>query len=131
MIEGKVWGETERIFRSDNTSVHVLKIKRGGFSSRHRHDFKTNYFYVIEGAVAIRTWREGSDGRDSLVDETLLRAGQSTTVNPLLIHQFEAIEDSRMIEIYITYLVDPDIDRLDSGGLRCEAELKAKKKSSE
>lgn len=128
MIEGKVWGETVEIYRTENVSVHALTIRAGGYSSRHSHRSKSNYFYVIDGAVTVRTWR---GDHAALVDEITLRAGQSTMVRPGLLHQFDALEASRMIEIYFVGLEGPDIDRLDVGGLRCEAEMRAKRKTSD
>ena len=129
MIEGKIWGETESIFGSESVSVHVLKIRKGGYSSRHFHKIKSNYFHVLKGAVLIREWQGQSES--ALVDGTTLRAGQRASVSPGVWHQFEALEDSEMIEIYIAGLMGPDIVRMGHGGLKCEAEIKAGKKKSE
>jgi quercetin dioxygenase-like cupin family protein len=126
MIEGKIWGETESIFNSESVGVHFLRIKQGGYSSKHRHLFKANGFHVVRGAVIIREWKEGG-----AVDETTLRAGQGTLVRPLGWHQFEALEDSEMIEIYLSALQSPDIIREGQGGVKCVAEIKNKKKHSE
>jgi quercetin dioxygenase-like cupin family protein len=129
MIEGKVWGETECVFSSESVTVHHLKIKRGGYSSKHRHEFKGNVFHLLRGRVVIREWQ--GEGPKPIVDETVLLAGQRAGVSPQVWHQFEALEDSEMIEVYIAALQGADINREGQGGLRCEAEIKASKKRSE
>lgn len=129
MIEGKVWGETRQIFGSESVSIHHLKIKRGGFSSKHRHQFKGNLFYVLLGRVVVREWT--SDGPKASVDETILGVGQVAGVGPLAWHQFEALEDAEIIEVYFANLQSPDIIRRSQGGVKCEAEIRAGRKRSE
>jgi quercetin dioxygenase-like cupin family protein len=129
MLEGKVWGETDCIFSSESVSVHFLVIKKGGYSSKHRHVIKGNVFHVLRGSLVVREW--SSDLPNAIVDETILRAGQKTLVGPTRWHQFEALEDSEIIEVYGAFLSEPDIEREGHGGVACEAELKAKKKKSE
>ncbi|MBE3088577.1 MAG: hypothetical protein IMZ71_05635 [Chloroflexi bacterium] len=67
--EGKVWGKTTEIYRSETVSAHVLEILAGGFSSKHRHKIKKNIFHVLAGTVKITTWIDGH------ADETILRDG--------------------------------------------------------
>ena len=52
----KVWGGTTELFNNNTTSTHYLEIKKGGYSSEHKHAQKTNIFYVIEGELEIMFW---------------------------------------------------------------------------
>jgi len=126
-IQGKVWGETAEIYSDKTVSVHFLKINSGGYCSEHLHTFKETRFCVLEGAVLIRTWREPG----SLVDETRLMPGSLYVCPPGVWHQFEAIKDSRVIEIYTAGLHEPDIERRTQGGKRTLAEIKARERDSE
>lgn len=112
MKEGKVWGETTLVFGNDHFSIHYLSIKGGGYCSQHRHHSKANIFFVISGRIRI------SQAKQGLIDETELGAGESMRVEPQIVHRFEALCDSRMIEIYESKLSPDDIERIDQGGLR-------------
>lgn len=111
--KGKIWGTTALIHATPFTETHVLEIKRGGFCSEHRHARKTNLFFVISGRIRIRIWNDGPTP-----DETDLVAGQSTSVPPGVFHQFDAIEDSLVLEIYESASIEEDIDRRTVGGTR-------------
>jgi quercetin dioxygenase-like cupin family protein len=109
--EGKVWGRTTLIAETETASVHALEILAGGFSSMHRHRIKKNIFHVLQGAVKI-TKRTGE-----AEDETTLHAGDSIEVEAGTWHKFEALKESRMIEVYTVELERPDIEREGSGGI--------------
>ena len=121
---GKVWGETTMLFWNQMASAHVLRIKRGGYSSVHRHARKHNYFYVVSGRLEIRVWPMADPvignriGKNDLFDSTTLTAGDETTIPSGVWHQFRAIENTTAIEIYDIIGGDPDIERLDHGGLK-------------
>jgi len=48
----KVWGDTTPVSINSTHEVHFLNIKRGGYSSRHRHE-KNNLFYVVSGVIEV------------------------------------------------------------------------------
>lgn len=111
MKKGKVWGETTRIYQDNHVSVHLLRIKKGGFSSEHRHKHKLNYFFLLSGRVTIKTWM------DETMDETILSSAHETTSVPTgHWHQFYAEMDSVMLEFYIIEPLAEDIDRRSVGG---------------
>jgi quercetin dioxygenase-like cupin family protein len=111
MLYGKVWGTTECIFDKNNVSIHRIEIKKGGVCSKHYHEHKYNTFFVEDGKLKISIWQTDYD----LVDETILTSGDSTNIQPKLIHQFLALEDTIAYEIYYTTLEDKDIIRLNTG----------------
>lgn len=77
------------------------------------HKFKWNGFYVEEGSLLIRVWKNNYN----LVDETILYAGEATKVTPLEYHQFEALEDTIAFEWYWAEFDPEDIEREDHGHL--------------
>ena len=104
----KMLGTNIEIFRSDSASVNFLQLLKGGVCSYHFHKCKCNTFYLISGRVLIKT----EDG------VTIMSPGESVYVAALVKHQFEALEDSKMIEImWIEYSSD-DIVRETQGYLK-------------
>ena len=93
-MQGKVWGETTEFFKNDCTSGHYLKIKAGGYCSEHRHNKKSNLFFLITGSLEIKIWRERNQ-----IDTTILGPGQMSEVPPGVYHKFTALEDFECIEI--------------------------------
>ena len=112
-IQGKVWGQTVPVFAGNNVEVHHIRIRAGGFCSRHRHAHKHNLFYVLSGALRIKAWKADYD----LCDETTLHAGQATTVPPGEFHRFEALSPVEALEVYWLTLDPGDIERKDVGGV--------------
>jgi len=104
----KCWGTNVEIFRSDSVSVNFLQLLKGGVCSYHFHKSKHNIFYLISGRVLIRT----EDG------VTTMSPGESVHVAALVKHQFEALEDSNLLEVmHIIY--DPtDIVRETQGFMK-------------
>jgi mannose-6-phosphate isomerase-like protein (cupin superfamily) len=111
MKQGKVWGDTDTVFSNGHVSVHVLKIKKGGFCSEHKHKSKVNHFHVISGCLQISIWQ------DSSIDHVVIEDGENTIVNPGSFHKFLALEDTLALEIYYAPLDEEDIERRTKGGL--------------
>jgi quercetin dioxygenase-like cupin family protein len=110
--QGKIWGETEKVFNNGIVSVHFLNIMKGGYCSEHRHQQKTNKFYVISGELEISIWTE-----EGMIDRTILKAGQSTIIPINVYHKFQALTDVECIEIYEVRFHNEDIERRTTGGL--------------
>ncbi|KKL08766.1 hypothetical protein LCGC14_2572590 [marine sediment metagenome] len=113
MKKGKVWGETTCIHIGTMSETHYIEFKKGGFSSEHLHERKTNSFYVISGKLQISVWPEGDD----LEDKTILEAGQETTIPVGVKHKFEGLTDGSAIEVYEFRHPGADIKRFTQGGL--------------
>jgi mannose-6-phosphate isomerase-like protein (cupin superfamily) len=116
MKQGKVWGTTQTVILEDGVSVHVLTIRKGGFSSEHRHEKKANVFAVISGRLEIRIWQ----GDAEVPDDTQVGPGEKTGVLPGVWHQFLALEDTVAIEVCevppATWALEADMERRSRGG---------------
>ena len=110
--QGKVWGWTQPLFNKNNVEIHRIETDKGGYCSKHKHDYKYNCFFLESGKMKITVWKNDYD----LVDETILNAGEATTVPPREYHTFESLEDSVCYEIYWVELSDADIVRENHGG---------------
>lgn len=86
-------------------------MKAGGFSSEHKHERKTNHFYVISGLLEVRLWM--GDGKP---DVTVVAAGQDTVVPIGVWHQFYSPVDTICLEVYEAAPVEEDIVRRTAGG---------------
>lgn len=113
-VHGKVWGITGKIFAENNVEVHRIVGNAGGTSSMHVHTHKASMFYVERGCIKVVIEKNDYD----LVDETILTAGQSTTIRPGEYHRFEIMEECVCYEIYWVKLDPDDIKRRDCGSIK-------------
>lgn len=111
-IQGKVWGNTSPLFCKNNVEIHRIEAKKGGFCSKHKHEYKYNAFYIESGKLKITSWKNDYD----LIDKTVISTGQITTCPPQEYHMFEALEDTVAYEIYWVELNEKDIVRENCGG---------------
>ena len=107
MKAGKVWGETELIFKNPFIEFHKIWVNYGGYCSTHKHDYKWNLFYVTYGELKIKVHKNNY----VLVDETILKAGDFTMVKPGKYHQFEGLKDGVAFELYWAEFNHDDIKR--------------------
>ena len=115
MKQGKVWGQTELIFKSPFIEFHKIWVAYNGHCSTHKHDYKWNLFYVNYGELKIKVHKNDYD----LVDETILGPGEWTTVKPGEYHSFEASggKDVSAFELYYPEPLSDDIIRKTVGGI--------------
>jgi mannose-6-phosphate isomerase-like protein (cupin superfamily) len=115
MKQGKVWGQTELIFKSPFIEFHKIWVTYNGRCSIHKHDYKWNLFYVLYGELKIKVHKNDYD----LIDETLIGPGEWTTVKPGEYHSFEAtgVKDVSAFELYYPEPLSDDIIRKTVGGL--------------
>jgi quercetin dioxygenase-like cupin family protein len=109
----KIWGKTMPIFNLNNVEVHRIEIEKGGYCSKHTHQFKSNMFYIESGILEVRQWQTDSN----IIDKTILCSGDQTIVPPSVSHQFFALEDTIAYEIYSVSLDTNDIIRETFGGV--------------
>jgi mannose-6-phosphate isomerase-like protein (cupin superfamily) len=112
--QGKVWGETTEFLRTTTMSAHHLTINKDSQCSEHRHQHKSNLFYVIIGLLEVTIYRE-EQAIYPLIDVTIVKPGQTTCVSPGIFHKFKALENTEAIEIYQVELLEPDIERRTGG----------------
>jgi mannose-6-phosphate isomerase-like protein (cupin superfamily) len=116
-VLSKLWGQNRCFMYSHTFEAHHASIKKGGFSSRHRHLAKFNQFYLVSGRLLVHRFAEGGD--DEPFDTVLLESGKHWTAVPREWHRFEAEEDCELIELYWNDSIDPqDIERRDQGGIK-------------
>ena len=111
-IQGKIWGSSQLLFLKNNVEIHRIDAKKGGYCSKHKHNYKHNLFFIEKGQLKITIWKNDYD----LVDETIISDQQMSVVKPKEYHKFEALEDTVAYEIYWTELDADDIVREDCGG---------------
>lgn len=105
MLSGKIWGQTLRVTSNPAFEFHYAQVRKGGTCSRHRHSTKFNGFFVVSGRLAIDVWH--LTGRE----RTILGPHQYTQVAPPAWHQFEALEDTEVVEVYWAQFDPSDIER--------------------
>lgn len=110
-IQGKIWGNTQGLFNKNNVEIHRIEINKGGFCSKHKHNFKYNMFFVESGTLEVIAYKKDY----KLIDKTILSAGQSTIIPPLEYHSFKALSNVVAYEIYWVELTE-DIERENVGG---------------
>ena len=101
----KLWGKTQLVF--DNEIIHIYSawIKPGGFCSKHYHKNKHNLFFVQSGSIVVKIWDKET------INEHKLLTGDKILVNSNTWHQFVAIEESIVLEIYYSTIDHEDIIR--------------------
>jgi mannose-6-phosphate isomerase-like protein (cupin superfamily) len=113
MIHGKVWGSTAPLLVTPTVEIHKILTNEGFQCSEHLHQYKWNGFYCISGRVIIHIRKTDY----SLIDQTVLNAGDFTTVKPGEYHWFQSLEDSELLEIYYPQHISEDIVRKTVGGM--------------
>lgn len=121
-IERKPWGVALHVAHCRNGQLSLAVLNSGGFCSRHYHERKVNSFNVQSGRLAVRIWRGTFDVDVRPADETIvLTAGKSLVVEPAIVHQMEALENTVCMEAYYTLdgskVCLKDIHRFTAGGL--------------
>ena len=111
--QGKVWGMTQCLFNTNNVEIHRIETKPNSYCSKHKHEAKYNAFYVESGKIVVKVWKNDYN----LIDKTILKAGEMTTVKPGEFHMFYSEEDSVVYEIYWAESSPNDIVREGCGGL--------------
>jgi len=107
----KVWGVDHTLYSSGVAELHVLEMKKGGYTSNHLHRVRASYLRVIEGVLKVKIHY------DHLVITRALEIGQDITIPLGYIHQLEAVTDCKVLELYEPNQ-DGDIERFDEGGVK-------------
>ncbi len=112
MIEAKIWGMSEEILSKQTFEIKRIIIKKGGYCSKHSHDYKYNGFYIESGKLKITTWD------NDLVQHVILTDGNFLQIEPKVKHKFDALCDVVCYEIYWVELRGDDIQRDEKGGVK-------------
>lgn len=106
MITQKKWGINTQIFCNDTVEVYLAEINKKGYSSKHFHQNKYNVFHLQSGLLIVKIWHDEENW-----SEVYLHEGERIVVPPNTWHQFLAIKDSKLIEIYYVKISSEDIIR--------------------
>ena len=113
-ISGKIWGSTSKLFSQNNVEIFRIHGKKSGKSSIHKHKAKWSMFFIEKGSVKVVVEKNDYE----LVDETVLKEGQSMTIAPEEYHGFEVLEDDTVAyEFYWTEINSDDIIRKNCGSI--------------
>ncbi len=113
--EEKCWGRVQHIFANPHAAVSKLRVEAGWMCSRHFHQHRFNMFAMTYGTILVEQWR----GSDTI--RTLLRAGETLTILPGVLHRFRVVLGGSLVEVYwpkdSTHPCNRnDIQRFDVGG---------------
>lgn len=97
----KPWGYEKIIEQNENYVVKELFMKSGNCCSLQYHEKKHETFYIIEGKMRFYI----GESIDNLKILELMPK-QHHTIEPLVIHRMEAIEDCLYLESSTNYLDD-------------------------
>lgn len=97
----KVWGIKHRILDLHNLEADLLYLEKDTACSIHYHKKKINRFILLKGAVSVNTD----------LGIIFLEPNLPFDADPNLTHQFQAHEDSILIEL--AYVKDGDIEEND------------------
>ena len=102
---GKIWGKTQQIEANGSLEFHRIEFKADYQCSEHYHTTKSNGFFVESGCLMIKTWPENT----SIVDTTILNAGEYMAVPAGVWHQFVGVRDGVAFELYWSEFDKDDI----------------------
>lgn len=88
----KPWGYELIWARTDRYVGKVLHVEAGHVLSLQYHERKDESIYVLSGEIILRLQR------DETLIERRLTQGQAFHIEPTLIHQFEAVVTSDLLE---------------------------------
>ena len=107
----KPWGCEEVIEINDKYMMKKLTMNKGHRCSLQYHNHKQETIYVLSGKLRIISGPSAEN-----LAEHVYTSGQYITLEPLVIHRMEAIEDSIYLEASTPEL--HDVVRLDDDYLR-------------
>jgi len=90
----KPWGHELIWARTDRYVGKILHIEPGHVLSLQYHNRKDESIYVLTGEIILRL----QAGQGDALSERRLRAGAAFHIQPRLIHQFEAVQASDLLE---------------------------------
>lgn len=112
-VTKKPWGTTRKLEANPFVELHRIRAEPGHHCSWHRHEAKTNAFYVVKGKLTIE-WREGTGE----IERAELVPGDFMAVPAGVLHRFVTLEHSvEALEVYWpAECSEEDIVRIDESG---------------
>jgi len=76
--------------------VGIITCKKGSTRANHYHKKSIQYSYILSGKFEVLV----ADSKDiKKIERTILNAGEIMTIQPEIVHTFNAIEDSVMLDM--------------------------------
>jgi mannose-6-phosphate isomerase len=88
----KPWGHELIWARTDRYVGKILHIEAGHVLSLQYHNLKDESIYVLSGEIILRLQQ-----RDTLIERRVTQ-GEAFHIHPTLVHQFEAVTTSDLLE---------------------------------
>jgi mannose-6-phosphate isomerase len=88
----KPWGHELIWARTDRYVGKILHIEPGHVLSLQYHNMKDESIYVLSGEIVLRIQRD-----DTLIERRMAR-GEAFHIQPKVIHQFEAVASTDLLE---------------------------------
>lgn len=113
----KTWGLSRNLYEDEQVELVHIIVRRGGYSSRHKHQYKHNAFFVVRGRLLLCCYGSGGVRRHILSSHDGPYSVPAGTE-----HRFVAMDSNTIAyEFYIAIPGDPidpsDIVRCDRGGI--------------
>lgn len=97
----KPWGSELIWAETDQYVGKVIRINRGERLSLQMHEQKEESILVIRGRLRLHS---GPDAEN--ITAHILEEGESAHIQPGLIHRFEALDDTELVEVSTPQLMD-------------------------
>ena len=114
IVVPKGWGFEKWITNNEKYCGKLLFFEKGKKCSWHYHKIKDEVFFVHSGKLLVKYGYIPEDGYTGFTQEIVLERGDSFHVEPLLIHQMTALEETEMFE-FSTQHFDEDSYRVIKG----------------
>lgn len=95
-IYDKAWGHEQWIVNNEKYCGKILTLKEGYRCSIHRHQLKTETFFVLSGRIKLELENE-----DGVMEESVLKPNDTVTIEPGRRHRFTGLRvgGSRILEV--------------------------------
>ena len=100
-IVKKTWGNELVIVNNELYCSKIMTLKKDCCCSVHYHKIKTEDFYILEGKIKL----------ELLGNTIIMKKGDTIHIEPLGVHRFTGIVDSKILEIS-THHEDSDSYRI-------------------
>jgi mannose-6-phosphate isomerase-like protein (cupin superfamily) len=97
----KPWGHELLWAATDRYVGKILHIRGGHLLSLQYHEFKHESIFILRGRIVFRYRDDAGALRDRVMSE-----GDAQQVPTGMVHQFEALEDSDVLEVSTPHLGD-------------------------
>ncbi|MBR9693321.1 cupin [Candidatus Woesearchaeota archaeon] len=99
----KPWGREDYIHISDKWAFKFLVFNKGHRYSLQYHDMKDETFHLLKGKMKLILGKKENPDK---LEESIFNIGETVHITPGTIHRVEALEDSTLVEVGTSELLD-------------------------